>query len=46
MEVVRLLWSMLTEIATLMASFVFLILIIVYWLMLEFIGGMKGLMKR
>lgn len=46
MEVVRLLWYMLTEIVTLMASFVFLILIALYWLILEFIGGMKGLVKK
>ena len=46
MEVVRLLWCMLTEIVTLMASFVFLILIALYWLILEFIDGMKGLAKR
>ena len=46
MEVVRLLWDMLTEIATLMASFVFLILIALYWIVLEFIGAMKGLVRR
>ena len=46
MEVVRLLWGIMTEIVTLMASFVFLILIALYWIVLEFIGAMKGLVKR
>ena len=46
MEVLRLLWCMLIEIVTLMGSFVFLIVIAIYWIVLEFIDGMKGLVKR
>lgn len=46
MEIVRLLWSMLTEIVTLMTGFVFLIVVSIYWIVLEFIDGMKGLVKR
>lgn len=39
MEVVRLLWSMFTEIVTLMVGFVFLIVIAICWVILEFIDG-------
>lgn len=46
MEIIRLLWSMLTEIVTLMTGFVFLIVVSIYWIALELIDGMKGLVKK